>query len=264
MLKLTIVGRVEDGLPLSQDGSSFSGNNSFLFYKKQAEFLLGEISSGSLLHPRMTVWVDHHSFHFLLEKNVCFITLSDSSYPRKLAFHFLQDLQMEFETFDDTLIKKISKPYSFVKFGNYEALRSQISAHVFSVWSARKLIIQSRKSTTEFKLPPADSIIRSIRKRYIDTRTQVNLSKLNACRKQDLDIISEHMQDIIQRRRIPEEASERVSPNPRTSVSSIWSSPCLEAIALKWTPVGIIVFMGLVLLQARLVLTDDYLISTMT
>ncbi|XP_010537189.1 PREDICTED: 25.3 kDa vesicle transport protein isoform X2 [Tarenaya hassleriana] len=225
MLKLTIVGRVEDGLPLSQDGSSFSGNNSFLFYKKQAEFLLGEISSGSLLHPRMTVWVDHHSFHFLLEKNVCFITLSDSSYPRKLAFHFLQDLQMEFETFDDTLIKKISKPYSFVKF---------------------------------------DSIIRSIRKRYIDTRTQVNLSKLNACRKQDLDIISEHMQDIIQRRRIPEEASERVSPNPRTSVSSIWSSPCLEAIALKWTPVGIIVFMGLVLLQARLVLTDDYLISTMT
>ncbi|KAL9412241.1 hypothetical protein AB3S75_045796 [Citrus x aurantiifolia] len=46
----------------------------------------------------------------------CFITLCDSSYPRKLAFHYLQDLQKEFQKFDISLIDKITRPYSFVKF----------------------------------------------------------------------------------------------------------------------------------------------------
>jgi vesicle transport protein SEC22 len=46
------------------------------------------------------------------------MTLCDSSYPRKLAFHYLQDLQKEFERLDNSLVEKITRPYSFVKFGN--------------------------------------------------------------------------------------------------------------------------------------------------
>ena len=45
----------------------------------------------------------------------------------------------------------------------------------------------------------ADGIIGNIRKQYIDTRTQANLSKLNANRGQDLDIIAKHMSEIIQK-----------------------------------------------------------------
>ena len=55
---------------------------------------------------------------YLVENGHCFITLCDSSYPRKLAFHYLQDLQKEFEKFDIGLMEKITKPYSFVRFGN--------------------------------------------------------------------------------------------------------------------------------------------------
>lgn len=47
----------------------------------------------------------------------------------------------------------------------------------------------------------ADSIIGNIRKQYIDTRTQANLSKLNANRQQDLDIPTQNLAEILARRR---------------------------------------------------------------
>lgn len=53
----------------------------------------------------------------MVRNGVCFITLCDVSYPRKLAFHYLQDLQKEFDKFDPQLINQIIKPYTFVKFG---------------------------------------------------------------------------------------------------------------------------------------------------
>ncbi|XP_010444639.1 PREDICTED: 25.3 kDa vesicle transport protein-like [Camelina sativa] len=226
MVKLTIVGRVEDGLPLAQDQPYVNqqDNISFLLYKQQAEFLLTQISKGSLLHPKMTILLDHHSFHFLVEKKICYIVLSDSSYPRKLLFHYLQDLHKELDKLDETeLIQKISKPYSFVRFGK---------------------------------------IIGRIRKQYMDTRTQANLSKLNALRNEELHVVTEHMNDIKQIRQLLE-TSEITSLDARTSVSTIWNSQCLQDIALKWTPVAIIILVILVLFKARLIMTDDYLISTM-
>lgn len=47
----------------------------------------------------------------------------------------------------------------------------------------------------------AESIIGNIRKQYVDTRTQANLSKLNANRGQDLDVVTEHMYQIVERKR---------------------------------------------------------------
>ena len=65
---LTIVGRVNDGLPLSQgqgaryvniENDNFSSN-----YKQQAEFILKEISRGGLPLPKMTIPVDRLSFKY--------------------------------------------------------------------------------------------------------------------------------------------------------------------------------------------------------
>nr|TKS04452.1 hypothetical protein D5086_0000141770 [Populus alba] len=200
MVKMTIVGRVSDGLPLAQGPSYLIGNG------------------------------------------VCFMTLCDSSYPRKLAFHYLQDLQKEFEKLDNSLVEKITRPYSFVKF---------------------------------------DGVIGSIRKQYIDTRTQANLSKLNANRKKDLEIITEHISEILQRKRNSEMSEGLPATTPRTA-SPIWGSPLLEqqnirlpfsfiriitynmpphqVIALKWTPITTIVAVAAILLWASLVLTDNFII----
>ena len=66
----------------------------------------------------------------LVACGVCFITLCDSSYPRILAFHYLQELRQELEKLSsEELIEKISRPYSFVKFGK------QILIFVSNVYS---------------------------------------------------------------------------------------------------------------------------------
>ncbi|KAK3403894.1 hypothetical protein EUGRSUZ_K00252 [Eucalyptus grandis] len=162
MVKLTIVGRVKDGLPLAQGHRYITDDNGiFGFYKQQAELVLEEIARGALESPKMTIHVDHHSFYYLVEDGVCFIVLCESSYPRKLAFHYLQDLQTEFDKFDKRILDKITRPYSFVKF---------------------------------------DSVIANIRKQYIDTRTQANLSKLKANRKRDDSIVTTHISEIARRR----------------------------------------------------------------
>ncbi|XVE58551.1 hypothetical protein DITRI_Ditri04bG0178400 [Diplodiscus trichospermus] len=221
MVKLTIVGRVNDGLPLAQGARYMvdeENHNLSSNYKQQAEFILQEISRGALPLSRMTIRVDHHSFNYLVVNRICFITLCDSSYPRKLAFHYLQDLKKEFDKFDHSLIEKITRPYSFIRF---------------------------------------DGIIANIRKQYIDTRTQANLSKLNANRRQGLDITTENMSDIIERRRISE-----ISETPATpQASPVWSSPQLEAIALIWTPITIIAIVAAIVLWVSLTFTDDFFIS---
>ncbi|XVF50811.1 hypothetical protein PTKIN_Ptkin04bG0133400 [Pterospermum kingtungense] len=219
MVKLTIVGRVNDGLPLAQ-GARYLVDNMSSNYNQQAEFILKEISGGALPLAKMTIRFDHHSFNYLVVNGICFITLCDSSYPRKLAFLYLQDLQKEFDKFDHSLIDKITRPYSFIGFG---------------------------------------SIIANIRKQYIDTRTQTNLSKLNAVRHQELDITTENMSDIIERRRNSEILETPATP--QTS-SPVWGSPRLEAIALIWTPITIIVIVASVVLWVSLIFTDDFLIST--
>ncbi|TYG43001.1 hypothetical protein E1A91_D12G293000v1 [Gossypium mustelinum] len=229
MVKLTIVGRVKDGLPLAQEArymnnETTTSHNLSSNYKQQAEFLLNEISKGALPLPSMTIRVDHHSFNYLVVNGICFITLCDSSYPRKLAFNYLQDLQKEFDKFDNGLIHKITKPYSFVKF---------------------------------------DSIISSIRKQYIDTRTQANLSKLNANRHRELDIVTGNMSDIVERRRNSEILETPAANNTPQISSLLWGSPRLEAIALIWTPIAIITVIAWILLWVSLVFTDDYLLSTL-
>lgn len=47
----------------------------------------------------------------------------------------------------------------------------------------------------------ADSVISSIRKQYVDTRTQANLKKLNANSGQELNIIVESLSTVVKNRK---------------------------------------------------------------
>ncbi|XP_009629824.1 25.3 kDa vesicle transport protein SEC22-1 [Nicotiana tabacum] len=218
MVKLTIIGRVSDGMPLAQNPRFVQEENDVLTtYKQQAEFLLKEISLRALPSSKMTILVDHHCFNYIVENGICFLTLCESSYPRKLAFHYLEDLHQEFERLDKSLTDRITKPYTFIKL---------------------------------------DTIIANIRKQYVDTRTQANLSKLNADRQKDLDIGTDELSLITERRRRLERM-ERLMVAHR-STSPIWESKRLEIIALKWTPITILLVVAAVLLWTGLILQDDF------
>ncbi|KAJ8554447.1 hypothetical protein K7X08_025125 [Anisodus acutangulus] len=191
-------------------------NDVLTTYKQQAEFILKEISSQALPSSNMTILVDHHCFNYMVENGICFLTLCESSYPRKLAFHYLQDLQQEFEKLDRSLADRVTKPHTFIKL---------------------------------------DTIIGNIRKQYVDTRTQANLSKLEAHRQKDLDIGTEELSLITENRRRVEMIQRMMEAH--ISTSPIWDSKTLEIIALKWTPITILVVTA-VLLWTGLILQDDF------
>ncbi|KAK6794456.1 hypothetical protein RDI58_007909 [Solanum bulbocastanum] len=218
MVKVTIIGRVSDGMPLAQGQRLHEENNDVLTtYKKQAEFILKEISLQALPSSKMTILVDHHCFNYMVENGICYLTLCESSYPRKLAFHYLQDLQQEFERLDSSLVDRITKPYTFIKL---------------------------------------DTIIGNIRKQYVDTRTQANLSKLNAHRQKELDIATEELSLITERKRRVEMMERKMEAH--ISTSPVWESKRLEIIALKWTPITILLVVASVLLWTSLILQDDF------
>ncbi|CAH9111279.1 unnamed protein product [Cuscuta europaea] len=153
----------------------------------------------------------------MVESGVCFMTLCDSSYPTKLAFHYLKDLQREFDKLDRTLMERVSNPYSFLRL---------------------------------------DTIIGSVRKKYVDTKTQANILKMKTEIGEDLDVITDDLSDIIARKQ-KHEILEKMK-NANLSDSPIWGSKMLEIIAVKWIPIGILVNVAVLLLWSSFVFKDEF------
>jgi vesicle transport protein SEC22 len=54
---------------------------------------------------------------YLIADNVVYLTIADKSYPRKLAFSYLDELSKEFFTSYGAKVETVRKPYAFVGFG---------------------------------------------------------------------------------------------------------------------------------------------------
>jgi len=54
---------------------------------------------------------------YLLADNVVYLTIADKSYPRKLAFSYLEELSKEFSVSYGPKVETVRKPYAFVGFG---------------------------------------------------------------------------------------------------------------------------------------------------
>ena len=54
---------------------------------------------------------------YLIANNVVYLVFTDKSYPRKLAFSYLDELSKEFEVSYGAKVDSVRKPYAFVGFG---------------------------------------------------------------------------------------------------------------------------------------------------
>ena len=68
-------------------------------------------------NSRMSVDSGHFVFHYIINADVCYLTLTEKSYPRKLAYQYLEELQTEFINLYGPQIQSVSRPYAFIKFG---------------------------------------------------------------------------------------------------------------------------------------------------
>lgn len=53
----------------------------------------------------------------MIEYDVCYLTLCDKTYPKKLAFSYLEELQKEFQEQHGSEVQTAARPYSCIKFG---------------------------------------------------------------------------------------------------------------------------------------------------
>ncbi|KAG9129548.1 hypothetical protein Leryth_027317 [Lithospermum erythrorhizon] len=77
MVKLTMIARVTDGLPLAEgldDGRDMPDSE---FYKQQVKALVKNLSRGHNEASRMSVETGPYVFHYIIEGRVCYLTMCD-------------------------------------------------------------------------------------------------------------------------------------------------------------------------------------------
>lgn len=71
-----------------------------------------------MLLQRKSLFNDQTKNSYIIEGSVCYLCICDQSYPRKLAFSYLEELAKEFNmSYGNEVDKAGLRPYAFVKFG---------------------------------------------------------------------------------------------------------------------------------------------------
>ncbi|KAK9715412.1 hypothetical protein RND81_06G163200 [Saponaria officinalis] len=117
MVKVTMIARVTDGLPLAEGLDDGRDVQDVDYYKQQIKALFKNLSKGQNDPSRMSVESGPYVFHYIIEGHVCYLTMCDRAYPKKLAFQYLEDLKTEFERVNWNQIETAARPYAFIKFG---------------------------------------------------------------------------------------------------------------------------------------------------
>ena len=65
---------------------------------------------------------------YLVSGSVIYLVITDKSYPRKLAFAYLDELAKEFDKLYGSKVDGTQRPYAFVGFGASAGLRAGVSA----------------------------------------------------------------------------------------------------------------------------------------
>ncbi|TWW72846.1 vesicle-trafficking protein SEC22b-A [Takifugu rubripes] len=118
MILLTMIARVADGLPLaaSIQEDEQSGRD-LQQYQSQAKQLFRKLNAQS--PDRCTLEAGDVNFHYMIAQGVCYLLLSEASFPKKMAFAYLEDLHTEFFDQYGRRVPTVTRPYSFIEFDTY-------------------------------------------------------------------------------------------------------------------------------------------------
>uniref|UniRef100_A0A7S2HJ05 V-SNARE coiled-coil homology domain-containing protein n=1 Tax=Helicotheca tamesis TaxID=374047 RepID=A0A7S2HJ05_9STRA len=163
---LTYAARVSDGLPLvaSMTASSEIGED----HKSQAKELLRGLGGRAAAAKMSINTTQSKVFLYLIRDNICYLTLTESSYPKRLAFLYLEeiaDVFMEALTQDHgdawrNQVETAARPYQFIKF---------------------------------------DSIIQRKQREFIDPTSRANTTKLNEDLMDIQSIMKKNIEEVLNR-----------------------------------------------------------------
>ncbi|OMJ19241.1 Protein transport protein sec22 [Smittium culicis] len=118
MVKSTIIARVFDGMPLAASMDDEQSDSNLQEYKNQTKMLFKRITPQS--QSMCSIESDMYTFHYIIEHGVCYLCICDSSFPRKVAFSYLDELAKEFYmSYGSEIENQSLRPYAFVKFDTF-------------------------------------------------------------------------------------------------------------------------------------------------
>ena len=115
MTVLSLIARVSDGLMLAEAMDSTEGKSEVEEHRVEAKKLVKTLSRKS--PTRLAIETGASYFCYIIENDVCYLTLCEKSYPKKLAFKFLEELQKEFDIQYGADVANTKRPYAYIKFG---------------------------------------------------------------------------------------------------------------------------------------------------
>lgn len=216
------IARVTDGLILvaSMEHSSSAGNDRMEMYKNQAKQLLKKLNPRST--AKMSIESSPYLFHYMIEHGICYLTLTDKSYPKRLAFLFLEEISREFEAElkaehgEEWLrtVETVGRQYAFIKF---------------------------------------DRVIQKKRRDYSDPNSQNNMRKLNDDLQSIHNIMRKTIDDVLDRGNKLDDVSEISKNLAADSKKYKWGAKKLSMMALiqQYIPIIAIVAVVLVILLIR-------------
>eukprot|EP00842_Homolaphlyctis_polyrhiza_P005246 jgi/Hompol1/5722/HPOL_002039-RA len=211
MVRSTLIARVADGLPLAASMDDEEAED-LTDYKNQAKQLFKSLTHNT--EQRCSIDSPPFVFHYIIEFGVCYLCLCDRSYPKKLAYSYLEELQKEFQSLYGNEIGTVARPYAFVKF---------------------------------------DSFIQKTKKLYKDARTQRNLHKLNEDLGQVTQIMTKNIQEVLGRGAVLDQMST-MSQNLKEESSKFRKDSRhlnLQALYQKYGPPAVVVSIVALVLYLR-------------
>lgn len=127
--------------------------------KKKVKFLMSRITPNS--QDKASIESGEFQIHYLISNNIVYFVICEKSYPRKLAFSYLQEIAQEFfQSHGADALRQTTRPYAFVSFDNY---------------------------------------MQKTKKLYQDERAQTNLDKLNTDLADVKTVLQKNIEDLLYR-----------------------------------------------------------------
>ncbi|KAF7236287.1 Vesicle-trafficking protein SEC22b-B [Varanus komodoensis] len=208
MVLLTMISRVQDGLLLAASmQESEQSNRNFQEYHNQAKQLFRKLGDHS--PNRCSLEAGSMTFHYLISQGICYLTLCEASYSKKLAFSFLEELQAEFWELYGKKVSSVSRPYAFIEFGlpnDMDLGETKESVHA--------MVSLCTKSDDEgptdgkwvdgfkggfAKFTEEDLYIQKLKKSYLDTWSKRHLSSINVELQDVQKIMVTNIEEVLQR-----------------------------------------------------------------
>ncbi|KAK3169692.1 hypothetical protein OEA41_009076 [Lepraria neglecta] len=159
MVKSTQIARI-DGLMLAASVDDEQAEAELSEPKSNAKMIIRRLNRNS--EPQASIEAGKYTLHYLIQDQLCFLTICDKSYPRKLAFTYLSDLATEFTTTysSQQYLSPSCRPYAFVEF---------------------------------------DTFMQRTKKTYQDSRASQNLDKLNDELRDVTKVMTKNIEDLLYR-----------------------------------------------------------------